>query len=88
MNIVSTYTNKGDDVIYESFTCQLDKNTDLIFYIDDEECKITMQDKVSGIVDISGRIDLDGIRSLVRTLRTISSQIERTEKDIKVSYKR
>ena len=86
MNIVSNYTNKGDDVIYDSFTCQLDKNTDLIFRIDGGECKITMQDKVSGIIDISGRIDLDGIRSLVRTLRTISSQIERTEKDVKVSY--
>lgn len=79
MNIISKYENIGDNVVYNEFVCELNENTDLKFKIDGTDCKVTMEDKVSGIIDISANIDSDGIKSLVKTLRTIVSQIERTK---------
>lgn len=78
MNIISNYKNIGDDVKYNSFTCELDANTVLRFELNDTDCKVVMEDKVSGVIDISANIDVDDIKSLVRTLRIITSQLEKT----------
>lgn len=82
MNIISNYKNIGDDILYSSFTCELDQNTILKFDLDETDCKVTMEDKISGVIDISAHIDIDGIKSLVRTLRVITSQLEKYEKPI------
>lgn len=81
MNIISNYTNIGDDVVYSSFECILNTNTILRFEIKGKKCKVTMEDKVSGIVDISAEVDSASIKSLIRTLRTISSQLDKTKED-------
>lgn len=85
MNIISSYSNVGEEVFYNSFVCEIDSNTILRFEFSkdktqEKKCKITMEDKVSGVVDITSNTDSNGIKSLLRTLRIVAIQLEAMEK--------
>lgn len=84
MNVSSNYQTIGDDVLYNNFLCELDKNTllkfDFIFDNNtDKKCKITMEDKVSGIVDISSYVNSEDIVSVIKTLRLVAVQLKSME---------
>lgn len=84
MNIISNYTNNGEETVYKSFICELDANTVLRFEFqedaEDKKCKITMEDKVSGVIDISSRVNSEEIKALIKTLRIVAMQVEVLEK--------
>lgn len=84
MNINSTYRTEGEEVIYDKFICELDANTILTFEFkpqNEKKCKVTMEDKVSGIVDISSNINAEEVKSLIRTLRVVAVQLDKMEQE-------
>lgn len=85
MNIESRYQAIGDSVLYSDFVCELDNNTLLKFeFVFDEEaekkCRIIMEDKVSGIVDISAYVDVENVKSIIKILRVVAMQLQEMEK--------
>lgn len=84
MNIISSYTNLGEETVYKKFVCELDSNTILTFEfqeeVEDKKCKITMEDKVSGVIDISSRVNSEEIKALMKTLRIVAMQLEVLER--------
>lgn len=78
MKITSVYNCTNDDNNYISFLCELDKNTLLkLNILNKNECQIIMEDKVSGIIDISAKISSEDIKALIRTLRNVSVEMDK-----------
>lgn len=78
MKIISEYNCTNDDNEYISFICELNKNILLkLDLLNKDECKIIMEDKVSGIVDICATISNDDIKALIRTLRNVSVEMDK-----------
>ena len=78
MKIISEYNCTSNDNEYFGFICELNKNTLLkLDLLNKDECKITMEDKVSGIVDICAIISNEDIKALIRTLRNVSKEMDK-----------
>lgn len=78
MKVISEYNCTSENNNYIGFICELNKNTLLkLNLLDKNECKITMEDKVSGIVDICATISNDDIKALIRTLRNVSVEMDK-----------
>lgn len=80
MKVISQYNCTSEDREYSSFICELNKNIVLkLEILGSDECKVTMQDKVSGIVDIDATISNEDVKALIRTLRNISVEMDRVK---------
>ena len=76
MKIISEYFEQ-EDKQFKKFICKLNKNTSLILNITEEnELKLTMQDDISGIIDLSAKINVEDLNALIKTLRTIYIEME------------
>ncbi len=83
MKIISEYI-EAEDKNFKNFICKLDKNTSLILSITEEnKLKITMKDDVSEIIDICAKISLEDVNALIKTLRTVFIEMEKTNNDNK-----
>lgn len=78
MKVTSNYNCTSEENNYKSFECELNKNTLLLLELKGgNECSIKMEDKVSGVIDISATISNEDIKALIRTLRTISVEMDK-----------
>lgn len=78
MKIVSKYDCTSEENNYMSFDCELNKSTILSLELKNEdECQITMMDKVSGVIDISATISNEDVKALIRTLRNVSVEMDK-----------
>lgn len=83
MKIISEYI-EAEDKNFKNFICKLDKNTSLILSITEEnKLKITMKDDVSEIIDICAKISLEDVNALIKTLRTVFIEMEKTNNENK-----
>lgn len=78
MKIISKYNCTSEENDYVSFECELNKNTILSLELKNwNECSIKMEDKVSGVIDISATISNEDIKALIRTLRNVSVEMDK-----------
>lgn len=78
LKVFSEYNCLDDESNYISFICELDKNTLLkLNILNKDDCHIVMEDKVSGIVDISAKISRTDVKALIRTLRNVSVEMDK-----------
>lgn len=78
MKVISKYNCTSEENDYVSFECELNKNTILSLELKNgNECAIKMEDKVSGVIDISATISNEDIKALIRTLRNVSVEMDK-----------
>lgn len=78
LKIISEYNCTDEDNDYIGFVCELNKNTLLkLNLLNKDECKIIMEDKVSGIIDICATISNEDIKALIRTFRNVSVEMDK-----------
>lgn len=78
MKVISQYDSIGETNNLNCFTCELDKQTFLkIGILDKNKCEIKMENKITGLTEVSSEISQDDLVSLIRVFRNIQLEMQK-----------